>query len=63
MLKNPEVLSDSNNQAVSLKCTDYPYIIKALGKEQEKSEEEVRKSTLIEEKEESPKGKRCKISS
>ena len=39
----------------------YPFIFKDLGKEQEASEEEVRKRFLAEEKEESPKGKRCKI--
>ena len=56
-----EVFYDSNNKAVSLTCTDYPFIFKALGKELETSEKEVRKSTLEEEKEESPKGKHCKI--
>ena len=69
MKKHIAISSDpANNVAIEYAgsetfstCTDYPFIFKALGKEQETSEEEVRKSTLAEEKEESPKGKRCKI--
>ena len=34
-----EVLFNSNNKALSLECTDYPCIFKALGKKQETSEE------------------------
>ena len=29
-----EVRSNSNNKALSLKCTYYPFIVKALGKKQ-----------------------------
>ena len=39
----------------------YPFIFKALGKEQETRKEEVRKSTIAEEIKNSPKGKQCKI--
>ena len=31
-----EVFSNSNNKAVNLTCTDYPFILKALGKKQER---------------------------
>ena len=55
-----EVISKSNNKALSLECTNYPFIFKALGKKQ------VRNSTLAQERtenEKTPKGKLCKICS
>ena len=53
-----EVLSKSNNKA------NVPFIVKALGKKQETSEEEVRKSTVTQrriENVQSPQWKRSKI--
>ena len=52
-----EVFSNCNNKAVNIICSNYPFIFKALGKEIETSEEQVRKSPLAEEIEERPKGK------
>ena len=56
-----EVFSNCNNKAVNLACSDYPFTFKTLGKEEERIEEQVKKSTFAEEIEESPKGKHCKI--
>ena len=56
-----EVLSKSNNKALSLECTDVPFIFKALGKKQEtQSEEEVRNRAVAQEKIENVKSPREK---
>ena len=55
-----EVSSNCNNKEVNLACTDYLFTFKALGKkEEDKNEEQMKKSTLAEDSEERPEGKRC----
>ena len=57
-----EVSSNCNKKEVILASTDYLFTFKASGKEkEEESEEAMRNSTLAEESEERPEGKRCKI--
>ena len=57
-----EVSTNCNKKEVILACTDYPFIFKASGKKEvEESEEAMRNSTLAEESEERPEGKRCQF--
>ena len=51
----------SNNKEVVLTCANYLFTFKDIGKEEEENEEQMRNSTLAEEPEERPEGKRCKI--